>query len=142
MTELDFGIIQTGGGCEALEAYSDSGYRFWITNEDGCSVPGSGDKAMLGIYSNFDEDMTEPVHMETYDDLEKALNAAEASRWSELGTVSPYLLQYRRTELEAALDVDPGHPVPCRRCEVEIPADETPEGCRDPRCPRKEEPYI
>ncbi len=53
-----------------------------------------------------------------------------------LGFLSPYLLRPLRTELEAALEVDPNHPVPCSRCGEPITADCEVDGCRDPECPR------
>jgi len=49
---------------------------------------------------------------------------------------SPYLLRPLRSELEAALEIDPGHPVPCSRCGALIEACAEPDGCRDPDCPR------
>ena len=54
-----------------------------------------------------------------------------------LGFVSPYLLRPLRTELEAALEVDPDHPVKCSRCGEYMPAGLEPDGCRDPGCPRR-----
>ena len=53
-----------------------------------------------------------------------------------LGFVSPYLLRPLRTELQAALEVDSDHPVPCRRCGALIEACAEVDGCEDPECPR------
>ncbi len=53
-----------------------------------------------------------------------------------LGFVSPYLLRPLRSELQAALEVEPSHPVPCSRCGEPIAADCEVDGCRDPECPR------
>jgi len=49
---------------------------------------------------------------------------------------SPYLLRPLRSELEAALEIDPDHPVKCSRCGEYLPAGLEPDGCRDPGCPR------
>lgn len=53
---------------------------------------------------------------------------------SETDLLRPWGL---RTELEAALQIDPDHPVPCRRCGEVFPAGLIPDGCRDPDCPRQ-----
>ncbi len=53
-----------------------------------------------------------------------------------LGFVSPYLLRPLRSERQAALEIDPSHPIPCPRCGQLIAADCEPDGCQDLDCPR------